>query len=345
MVDSLHASIPGMADTAGERPLVEIRDLTVRFRVGRHQTLTAVRSVDLDIHRGETVGLVGESGSGKSTLARALMRAHEPSSGSIRFDGDELTGLSPRELRPYRSRMQMIFQDPFASLDPRMQVGDIVAEPLRVHRRGSKMEIRERVQELLRRVGLPRDAHLRYPTQFSGGQQQRISIARALALEPELLVADEPVSALDVSIQAQIIALLDEVREEFGLTTLVIAHDLALVHQITDRVAVMYLGEIVEKGRTEDVVFEPRHPYTASLLSATPVADPRIERTRERVPLRGEPPSAISPPSGCSFHPRCPIVRDRCADDAPALVERAGGRLSACHYADEVAPVIHPEAR
>jgi oligopeptide/dipeptide ABC transporter ATP-binding protein len=337
------ASTPGERDGPGVDTIVEIRDLTVRFRIDRHRTLAAVRGVNLTLRRGETLGLVGESGSGKSTLALALMRAHPPSAGTITFDGRDITRLPERELRTLRPRMQMIFQDPFASLDPRMRVGDIVAEPLRVHRRGTRQEIDRKVGDLLRRVGLPRDAHLRYPSQFSGGQRQRISIARALALEPELLVADEPVSALDVSIQAQIIALLDEIRVEFGLTTLVIAHDLALVHQITDRIAVMYLGEIVEEGPTDEVVFDPQHPYTASLLSATPVADPRIERHRERIVLRGEPPSPISPPSGCTFHPRCPIARDVCATEVPALVDRGAGRPVACHFAGELGPVITTE--
>ncbi|MFA9432026.1 ABC transporter ATP-binding protein [Egicoccus sp. AB-alg2] len=320
-------------------PFVDVQQLSVHFRVGRHQALQAVRSVDLAIQRGETVGLVGESGSGKSTLARTIVRAERPAAGSILFDGQDLAPLSDRQLRPYRSRMQMIFQDPFGSLDPRMRVGDVIGEPLRVHRRGNRNWIRGRVAELLEVVGLDASAAERSPAQFSGGQRQRISVARALALEPQLLVADEPVSALDVSIQAQIISLLNRVQDDLGLTTLVIAHDLALVHQISDRIAVMYLGEIVEEGTADEVVFAPQHPYTASLLSATPVADPDAEAGRERIVLSGEQPSPLQPPTGCSFHTRCPIARPHCATDAPPLVE-VGGRRVACHYAGEIAPVI-----
>ncbi len=320
-------------------PFVQVEDLTVTFRVDRNRELRAVRDVNLAIGRGETVGLVGESGSGKSTLARTVVRAERPSHGRVLFDGDDLAQLSDRQLRPYRPRMQMIFQDPFGSLDTRMRVGDIVAEPLRVHRRGTREEIRTKVDQLLERVGLdPAVAH-RSPAQFSGGQRQRISIARALALEPEFLVADEPVSALDVSIQAQILALLSEVQADLQLTTLVIAHDLALVHQIADRIAVMYLGEVVEEGPADGVVFLPQHPYTASLLSATPVVDPEFEARRERIVLRGEQPSPLSPPSGCSFHTRCPIARPHCATEAPPLVQ-IGDRRVACHYAGEIDPVI-----
>jgi oligopeptide transport system ATP-binding protein len=318
---------------------VEVQQLSVRFRVGRHQELQAVRDVDLAIERGETVGLVGESGSGKSTLARTVVRAERPASGRILFDGDDLAPLTERQLRPYRSRLQMIFQDPFGSLDPRMRVEDVIGEPLRVHKRGDRRWIRGRVGELLELVGLDPSVAHRSPAQFSGGQRQRISVARALALEPDFLVADEPVSALDVSIQAQIIALLNDVQQKLGLTTLVIAHDLALVHQISDRIAVMYLGEIVEEGTADEVVFAPQHPYTASLLSATPVADPDAEARRERIVLTGEQPSPLNPPTGCSFHTRCPIARPHCAVDAPPLVE-VDGRRVACHYAGEIAPVI-----
>ena len=319
--------------------LVSIEDLDVRFRVGRDLELRAVRNVSLEIERGQTVGLVGESGSGKSTLARTLVRAEQPAGGRIMFDGVDLAPLNDRQLRPFRSRMQMIFQDPFGSLDPRMRVGDTIAEPLRVHRRGGRTAIRARVEDLLERVGLDRGAAARFPAQFSGGQRQRISVARALALEPEMLVADEPVSALDVSIQAQIIALLNQVQEDLGLTTLMIAHDLALVHQLADRIAVMYLGEIVEEGTADDVVFDPQHPYTVSLLSATPVADPVVERSRERILLRGEQPSPLNPPLGCSFHNRCPIAQPRCSVESPPLVEMSGRRV-ACHYAGQLGPVV-----
>lgn len=338
-------SIRGTGDLVTAPPLIEVRDLHVRFRLDRHRELPAVRGVNLSVAPKETVGLVGESGSGKSTLARTLMRAHEPTSGMVTFDGVDISRMSERQLRPFRPRMQMVFQDPYGSLDPRMSVGKIVSEPLRVHRRGSRDQIAERVNDLLAQVGLPTGSASRHPAQFSGGQRQRISIARALALGPELLVADEPVSALDVSVQAQILELLAEVRDEFGLATLVIAHDLALVHQITERVAVMYLGEIVEEGSTDEVVFDPQHPYTASLLAATPMPDPRVERHRERIVLAGEPPSPISPPSGCTFHPRCPIARDRCRTEVPAFVDRGKGRPVACHYAGELGPIIEPGGR
>ncbi len=320
-------------------PLLQTEDLVVRFKVGR-RWLTAVDHVSLSVGRGETVGLVGESGSGKSTYALAVMRAQDPDHGRIVFDGVDITDMRERRLRPYRRRMQMIFQDPFASLDPRMKVGDIVSEPLRVHRIGTRAEIRTRVSSLLEAVGLPASAANRYPAQFSGGQKQRISIARALALEPDLLVADEPVSALDVSIQAQVVAVLDEVRSRFGLTALVIAHDLALVYQITDRIAVMYLGQIIEEGPTADVVFDPQHPYTASLLSASPVPDPQQERDRQRIVLRGDPPSPIDPPTGCRFHTRCPIARDVCRRETPEKTESSPGHTVACHFAGELGPVL-----
>ncbi len=325
-----------------DHPLLQVEDLVVRFRVARRK-LTAVDHVSLEIAKGETVGLVGESGSGKTTLGLTVMRAHDPDQGRIVFDGVDITALNERELRPLRRRMQMIFQDPYASLDPRMKVGAIVSEPMRVHRSGSKEEIRERVASLLQAVGLPKNAVDRYPSQFSGGQKQRISIARALALDPEMLVADEPVSALDVSIQAQVIAVLEEVRQRFGLTSLIIAHDLALVYQVTDRIAVMYLGQIVETGPTDQVVFDPQHPYTASLLSASPVADPQLERKRQRIVLHGDPPSPIDPPPACRFHTRCPIARPVCSEEAPPLTEVDAGRWVACHFAGEIGPVLGGE--
>lgn len=320
-------------------PLLTAENLVVTFRVGRRR-LTAVDRVSLSINRGETVGLVGESGSGKTTLGLTVMRAHEPDSGRITFDGIDITTMKERDLRPLRRRMQMVFQDPFASLDPKMKVGAIISEPMRIHRTGSPEEIRTRVLELLEEVGLPPEAVDRHPSQFSGGQKQRISIARALALDPELLVADEPVSALDVSIQAQVIAVLEKVRQDFGLTSLIIAHDLALVYQVTDRIAVMYLGQIVEEGPTDEVVFEPLHPYTASLLSASPVADPELEAKRERIVLRGDPPSPIDPPSACRFHTRCPIARPICSTETPSLREHSSGRRVACHFAGEIGPVL-----
>ncbi|MCY4651313.1 MAG: ABC transporter ATP-binding protein [bacterium] len=320
-------------------PLLRTEDVVVRFRVGR-RSLTAVDRVSLSVPKGETVGLVGESGSGKTTFGLAVMRAIDPNHGRVVFDGVDLTALGERRMRPFRRRMQMIFQDPFASLDPKMKVGRIISEPMRIHSIGDRQEIASRVSSLLEAVGLPSDTVQRYPTQFSGGQKQRISIARALATDPEFLVADEPVSALDVSIQAQVIAVLDQVKKRFGLTTLIIAHDLALVYQVTDRIAVMYLGQIVEEGPTADVVFDPRHPYTASLLSASPVPDPEVERTRERIVLRGDPPSPISPPSACRFHTRCPIARPVCATETPALVSCGPNRTVACHFPGELGPVL-----
>ncbi len=320
-------------------PLLSVEGVSVRFRVGRSM-LTAVDDVSLRVDEGATVGLVGESGSGKSTLGLTIVGAHQPDEGRIVFDGRDRARLGREELRRFHTRVQMIFQDPYSSLDPQMKVGAIIAEPLKVHHFGGRDQIAERVIQLLEGVGLPRGAADRYPTQFSGGQRQRITIARALALQPELLIADEPVSALDVSIQAQVIRLLDDVKREFGLTTIVIAHDLALVYQITDRIAVMYLGQIVEEGPTTEVVYDPQHPYTASLLSATPVPDPEVERSRKRIVLSGEPPSAISPPKACRFHTRCPIARPVCSEVAPPLVEVAEGRKVACHYAGEIGPVL-----
>ena len=320
-------------------PLLRTEDVVVRFRVGR-RLLTAVDQVSLSVSKGETVGLVGESGSGKTTYGLTVVRAIDPDRGRVIFDGVDLTALTERGMRPFRRRMQMIFQDPFASLDPKMKVGKIVSEPMRIHRTGGREEIAARVVSLLEAVGLPPDTVDRYPGQFSGGQKQRISIARALALDPELLVADEPVSALDVSIQAQVISVLHQVKQRFGLTTLIIAHDLALVYQVTDRIAVMYLGQIVEEGPTSDVVFDPRHPYTASLLSASPVPDPQVERTRERILLRGDPPSPIDPPRACRFHTRCPIARPICATEAPALVSCGPARRVACHFPGELGPVL-----
>ena len=322
--------------------LLTTEDLVVRFRVGNRR-LTAVDGVSLSVRRDETLGLVGESGSGKSTFGLTVMRAYRPDTGRITFDGIDITTLDDRRLRPFRRRMQMIFQNPFSSLDPRMKVGSVISEPMRVAGELSRDEIRTRTEELLSAVRLPAVAAERYPTQFSGGQRQRIAIARALALQPELLIADEPVSALDVSIQAQIIKVLDDVKRQFGLTTIVIAHDLALVYQITDYIAVMYLGQIVEQGPTSQVVFDPQHPYTASLLSATPVPDPELEQRRERIVLRGDPPSPITPPAGCRFHTRCPIARPVCAEHAPPLSDIGTGQLVACHFAGEIGSVLDPD--
>ena len=315
------------------RLLLEASDLAVTFAstAGR---VHALDGVSLAVSPGETVSLVGESGSGKSTLALALMRAIRHDSGSIRFEGAEIGDLSPKALKPIRRCLQMIFQDPYASLDPRLTVETILAEPLIAHGIGDRAERRARISELLEQVGLPPEAGQRYPSQFSGGQRQRIAIARALALRPQMIIADEPVSALDVSIQAQIVNLLRDIQAKTGIAYLVIAHDLALVYEISDRILVMYLGRIVEEGMAETVVRQPQHPYTVALLSATPTTDP--EGRRQRIVLRGDPPSPIHRPGGCPFHPRCPIARDRCATDVPNLHPSPTGGRVACFYPGEL---------
>jgi oligopeptide/dipeptide ABC transporter ATP-binding protein len=323
--------------------LLDVRDLSVDFRVSardwraRPVRLRAVDAVSFDLRRRETLALVGESGCGKTTIGRALLRLYEPSEGQVVFDGVDLATLSPAGLRAFRRRAQMIFQDPYASLNPRMKVEEIVAEPLRAHGIGSRAERRARVKELLAVVGLPEQAAQRFPHAFSGGQRQRIGIARALALDPDLVVADEPVSALDVSIQAQIVNLLKDVQDELGLTILFIAHDLAVVRQIAARVAVMYLGKIVELGSRGEIFESPLHPYTQSLLSAVPVPDPAAERARERIVLAGDVPSPIEPPPGCRFHTRCPYAMAQCRTIEPALRATGSGRLVACH-------LVHPPA-
>jgi oligopeptide/dipeptide ABC transporter ATP-binding protein len=323
------------------QPLLRVRDLHKHFPVGSKglfgkpaQWLRAVDGVSFDLERGETLGLVGESGCGKSTTARAIVGLHKATSGSVKLDGQELTGLSRGEWIPYRRRMQMIFQDPYASLDPRQTVSSILAEPLKIHRGGNGRQRRIRAMELLDAVGLnPRHIH-RYPHEFSGGQRQRIGIARALALEPEIIICDEPVSALDVSIQAQVINLLEELQERFQLAYLFIAHDLAVVRHICKRVAVMYLGRVVEITSRDALFDTPGHPYTRALMSAVPHADPVIERTRERTLLEGDVPSPLDPPSGCCFHPRCPeksgVSGDRCSHEIPILAGPTEHRR-ACH--------------
>jgi oligopeptide/dipeptide ABC transporter ATP-binding protein len=318
-----------MSDT----PLLEARDVRVTF-ASREGRVHALDGVSFAVSAGETVGLVGESGSGKSTLALALMRAIRPDSGSIRFAGEEIGDLSAAALKPVRRRLQMVFQDPYASLDPRMRVGAILAEPLRAHDFGDRIRCRARVAELLQQVGLPPEAAERYPSQFSGGQRQRIAIARALTLHPEMIIADEPVSSLDVSIQAQIVNLMRDIQQATGIAYLLIAHDLALVHEISDRIVVMYLGRVVEEGTTQAVVRGARHPYTVALLTATPTTDPAGRR--QRIVLRGDPPSPIHRPGGCAFHPRCPIARDRCAREEPRLEPAEGGGRVACFFPGEL---------
>jgi oligopeptide/dipeptide ABC transporter ATP-binding protein len=306
-------------------------------------SVRAVDDVSLSIAPGETLGLVGESGCGKSTLSRCLLRLLEPTAGVVRFAGRDITHAGRRELRPLRREMQMVFQDPYASLNPRRRVGQIVGDPIR--RQGEAWggePVRARVQELLERVGLSPEHYNRFPHEFSGGQRQRIGLARALALQPRLIVADEPVSALDVSIQAQIINLLDDLQDDLGLTYLFVAHDLGVVRHVSDRVAVMYLGKLMEVAPAGELYAKPVHPYTLALLSAIPIPDPRANAQRERIVLEGDVPSPIDPPSGCRFHPRCPRATEVCARLEPPLVDYGGGHLAACHHpvsvdADEIA--------
>ena len=314
--------------------LLEIHNLKKYFPVGgglfsSHKgEVRAVDGVDLTVEEGETLGIVGESGCGKSTLGRTILRLIEPTAGEIRFEGKDLLKLSSRELRQMRREMQIIFQDPYASLNPRMRVGEIVGEGLEIHKLARGRKKRERVMELLHQVGLREDHYDRYPHEFSGGQRQRIGIARALAVNPRFIVADEPVSSLDVSIQAQIINLLQELQQKMHLTYFFISHDLRVVEHIADRVAIMYLGRIVEEGPCDVVYGAARHPYTRALLSAVPVPDPT--RTPARQELSGEPPSPVSPPPGCAFHPRCPHAEARCRAEIPPLEQGSDGRAVAC---------------
>jgi peptide/nickel transport system ATP-binding protein len=296
----------------------------------------AVDGVSFSIGRGETVGLVGESGCGKSTLGRAILRLYKPTGGRIVFDGQDITAASESALHPLRRRMQMVFQDPYASLNPRHSIGRIVGEPLRTHGAGSRKFVGAEVARLLSVVGLPADAANRYPHEFSGGQRQRIGLARALAVNPDFVVCDEPVSALDVSIQAQIVNLLEDLQREFNLTYLFIAHDLAVVRHISTRIVVMYLGKIVEIAPADDLYENPLHPYTITLLSAIPIPDPVVERNRQAIRVSGDLPSPANPPQACRFHTRCPFVQEtRCADEEPEL-RRVGGHLVACHFAEDV---------
>lgn len=325
-------------------PLLEVRGLVKHFPVRRgvfggvSGQVRAVDGVSFDVRAGEVLGLVGESGCGKTTTGRCVLRLLEPTAGEVRFDGEDITHLPRRRLRPLRRQMQIIFQDPFSSLNPRLSVGSMLREPLAIHGIARGARARERVAELLELVGLSPDHARRFPHEFSGGQRQRIGVARALAVEPRLIVADEPVSALDVSIRAQILNLLQDLQRRLGLAYLFVAHDLAVVEHISDRVAVMYLGRIVEVADAAALYATPRHPYTAALLSAIPVPDP--DRPRERIVLEGDVPSPTRPPAGCRFHPRCPMARDRCRQEEPELLQVAPGHLSACHFAGEVASTL-----
>jgi oligopeptide transport system ATP-binding protein len=326
---------------AGE-PILRVDGLTKHFPLTQgilfKKQVGAVRAVDgvsLDLHRGETLGLVGESGCGKSTVAKLLLRLEEATAGHAYYKGRDIFGLSKKEMRALRRNIQIVFQDPYASLNPRMTVGDIIAEPFEIHRGATaRSGIRARVQELLEVVGLDPDHVTRYPHQFSGGQRQRIGIARSLALNPEIIICDEPVSALDVSVQAQVVNLLAQLQDEFGLSYIFIAHDLSVVRHISDRVAVMYLGKIVELGAHEDIYERPTHPYTQALLSAVPVPDPALRGRRERIVLEGDVPSPANPPSGCRFRTRCWKAEERCAEEVPELVDKGYGHPDACHFAE-----------
>ncbi len=345
------AAVPAVA-AGPDGDLLDVEDLKVWFPITegiileRHiGDVRAVDGVSFRLRRGETLGLVGESGCGKSTTGRAIIRLYKPTAGRIVFDGVDIGGLAGAPLRGMRRRMQMIFQDPYASLDPRMNVSGIIAEPLEIHGVGTGRERRERVRELLATVGLNPDFGDRYPHEFSGGQRQRIGVARALALNPDLIVADEPISALDVSIQAQILNLLEKLQVQFHLTYLFIAHDLSVVRHISDRIAVMYLGRIVELASSRELNSVPLHPYTVALLSAIPVPDPVVESRRRRIILRGDVPSPVNPPSGCRFHTRCWLRErlgnpERCTTEDPPLRPLASGHEVACHFAEDVADSV-----
>jgi oligopeptide/dipeptide ABC transporter ATP-binding protein len=310
-----------------------IKNFTIRSaKISGRSTIQAVAGVSLEVRRGETLGIVGESGCGKSTLARCLVQLMSATSGTVEFDGATLTGLSRRKLRPFRREMQLVFQDPYASLNPRRRVGDIVAEPLRINRYGDAKKINARVVEMFEIVGLDPDSLNRYPHEFSGGQRQRIGIARALALNPSLVVADEPVSALDVSVQAQVLNLMAELQERLNLTYLFIAHDLGVVRHVSDRVGVMYLGELVELADAEVLYNYPLHPYTEALLSVSPELDDGRQQLRQRIVLSGDVPDPSDRPTGCPFHPRCPVATERCSVEKPAFVAISVGRSVACHY-------------
>jgi oligopeptide transport system ATP-binding protein len=329
------------SSTAAGETLLDVRDLVMHFPLTQgiifQRKVGAVRAVDgisFQIKKGETLGLVGESGCGKSTTGRAILQLYKPTSGEVHFEGQDLTKLKGEQMRRMRRKVQMIFQDPYASLNPRMTVGSIIGEPLEIHGLAKGREKQARVQELLTVVGLNPYFANRYPHEFSGGQRQRIGIARALAVNPSFIVCDEPISALDVSIQAQIINLLEELQDEFGLTYLFIAHDLSVVRHISDRIAVMYLGKIVELADRLELYRQPLHPYSKALLSAVPIPDPLIERKRERIILTGDVPSPVNPPPGCRFHTRCPLADTICREKEPEFREVVPGHWAACHFAE-----------
>lgn len=329
---------------AEQTKLLEIKDLKKHFAVkksgfGKKQTVKAVDGVSLDIYKGETLGLVGESGCGKTTFGRTVIRLHEPTSGSIVFNGDTIYDSEKNiavNMLPYRRKMQIIFQDPSASLDPRMTVGEIVGEALDIHKLYQGKEARTaRIEELLESVGLNSEHSNRFPHEFSGGQQQRIGIARALAVEPEFIVCDEPISALDVSIQSQVVNMLEDLQDQLGLTYLFIAHDISVVRHISNRIGVMYLGNLVELADSYELYSNPLHPYTKTLMSAVPIPDPDVTRARKRLLLEGDIPSPINPPSGCKFHTRCPFATEQCSQETPVFKEYGSGHFAACHLLEK----------
>jgi peptide/nickel transport system ATP-binding protein len=343
---------PGEVPQLQHPPLIKVVGIKKHFPITRGiifqkkvGAVHAVDGVDLEVHQGETVGLVGETGCGKSTLARVLMKLYDPTEGQLFFDGQEYTGFSRKKMQPLRREMQMMFQDPYSSLNARKTVGAIISDPFRIHKTVPKGKIKSEVQQLMELVGLNPEHYNRYPHEFSGGQRQRIGVARALALKPRLIVCDEPVSALDVSIQAQILNLLEDLQEEFGLTYLFIAHDLSVVKHVSDRVSVMYLGRIVESAPGDTLYRNPKHPYTGALLSAVPIPDPDLAAKKKRIILQGDVPSPIDPPSGCRFHPRCPRVQlPKCAEDDPELLPHHPGQVAACHFPLEDEAIIEVSA-
>lgn len=318
-----------------KEPILELKNVKTTFKVPKG-ILKAVNGVDLTIYKGETVGLVGESGCGKSTLGKTIMRLYRPDEGNVMFEGQDIWRYNKKEKKEYTKNVQMIFQDPYACLDPLSVVSDIVAEGMKIHKMYKGPELEERVLELLKMVGLNKDHANRFPHEFSGGQRQRIGIARALSLEPKLIVCDEPISALDVSIQAQVVNLLKRLQQQMGLSYLFITHDLSMVRQISNRIAVMYLGSLVEIADSEDIYIKNRHPYTKALLSAIPIADPTIERERKRILLQGDVPSQVNLPQGCNFCNRCPYVTQLCKERKPQLREIEPGHFTACHRAEEM---------
>ena len=317
------------------RPILEVQGLTKYFEAAKGKKVHAVENVSFTLERGETLGIVGESGCGKSSMGRTILKIHDSTSGKIIFDGVDITKFSNKQMNPYRKRMQMIFQDPYASLNPRMTVGEIIEEPMVIHKMGTPKERKAIVQDLIQIVGLKPDHIRRYPFEFSGGQRQRIGIARALALNPEFIVCDEPISALDVSIQAQVINLLEKLQHERGFSYLFIAHDLEMVHHISHKIGVMYLGNMVEFGTSDEVYKTPLHPYTKALISASPVPDPQLAKTKKRILLEGEVPSPLNPPKGCPFAPRCPNCKERCKQEKPETYSIGNHKVACFLYAPE----------